>query len=90
MNEIIKQTIEQNLGIKSWEGWDQFDVLDISFSDVVLEKDNKFGLPDDVVYGWVNVDFQNLIVEVGVFEPGNDDDPGTVVFSGKIELSVIK
>ncbi|QQK88112.1 hypothetical protein [Providencia phage PSTRCR_127] len=83
MNE---NTIEEKLGIASWEGWDQMDVLSITFYDAVLKENNVFGLPTDVKYSWITVDFQHLMIDVGI---DNDTDEGKVVFNGKIDLSVV-
>lgn len=83
MNE---NAIEEKLGINSWEGWDQMDMLAIVFYDVVLKETNVFGLPTDVEYSWINIDFQHLMIDVGV-DDGTDE--GKVVFNGKIDLSVV-
>jgi hypothetical protein len=81
MNENI---IIENLGIESWEDWDQLDMLFIVFYGVVLKENNKFGLPTDVKYSWVNIDFQTLSVGIDT-----NTDKGKIVFNGKIDLSVV-
>lgn len=83
MNE---NAIEEKLGIASWEGWDQMDMLSITFYDAILKESNVFDLPTDVVYSWITIDFQHLMIDVGV-DDGTDE--GKVAFNGKIDLSVV-